>query len=609
MTTQERPNVVLVVMDTARAPDAFDEAVTPNLHRIASEGVSYTNAFTTGPWTLPSHASLFTGQYTTDHDTHAGSQAFDPDVPPLAELLQDAGYHTAAFSNNTWVSPAFGFDAGFDDVFLGWELLAGGADVSEIATEYDGVVERSTAVLRRLLDGDAHRTVVNALYSKFLRKRYDDGALLTNWRIKRWLRRRDDDRPFFAFVNYLEPHLEYRPPGEYTDAFLPSDVDEAEAQAVEQDAWSYVTGQTELDDRDFRALHGLSRGEIASLDARIGRLYDHLQSEGLLENTVFVVVGDHGENVGEHGLMDHQYCLYDTLLHVPLVVRYPKSMRDGERPGRRIGGRTGAVDSGAGDASAVEADAIGPDAISLDDLDDRIAFDAYVNGDVARPSGAGGVESLAEVSASLDDSQSDDGQSDDGQSVDDQPDEAPPSIHDRLRATTAFDEVERTAWNLPEPGTRDDSLVEVRDLYPLVLQLAGVAVPTAGSVSRHSPLAPESRDCIVAEYVTPQPSMETLEDRVGTLPEDVRRLDRGLRCLRTPGWKYVEGTDGTERLYDLTRDPGETEDVSTERSAIRADLADALRRRRGELWTVEPRQTADVDEATQQRLEDMGYIQ
>jgi len=89
---------------------------------------------------------------------------------------------------------------------------------------------------------------------------------------------------------------------------------------VPQDAWGYIADTVEMTDRDFEILQALYRAEIAYLDHRIGELKESLEEHDEWEDTVFVVTGDHGENIGDHGLMDHQYCLYDTLLHVPLVI-------------------------------------------------------------------------------------------------------------------------------------------------------------------------------------------------------------------------------------------------------------------------------------------------
>lgn len=514
----DRPNVVLLVMDTARARDVLGRRdVMPNVHRLAAEGVTYTRAFSTAPWTLPSHACLFTGQYTADHGTHAGSKSFDPAVPTLAEVLSEAGYQTAAVSNNTWVSPELGFDRGFEDFAVAWELLDGGADLPTIAAERDGLLDQSLAVGRRLLRLDGHRTLLNALYAKFLRKRFDDGARLTNWRIRRWFRhRRDECRPFFLFVNYLEPHLEYRPPRGYRREFLPPGVDYDRASGLNQDAWTYLAGHDQMTGRDFRTLQGLYRGELRYLDERIGRLYDWLDAADVLADTVVIVVGDHGENIGEHGLMDHQYCLYDTLLHVPLVVRYPEGLR------QSVSG---------GDADCVSATSEAGD----------------------------------------------------------------PTPERRLSPRGR--------------GVVDDGLVEIRDLYPMLVALAGVDHPSVPTVSEHDPSSEPGREHVLAEYVTPQPSMEVLRERVGDVPAWIHRYDRGLRSVRTGSWKYVEGTDGSRELYALADDPGETENVVEAYDSVAASLEETLHRRRGEISPVERGCDVEFGRDTSERLRDLGYLQ
>jgi len=259
--------------------------------------------------------------------------------------------------------------------------------------------------------------------------------------------------------------------------------------AVPQDAWGYVAGTVEMTDRDFEILRALYRAEIAYLDRRIGELRDMLEAHGEWENTVFVVTGDHGENVGDHGLMDHQYCLYDTLLHVPLVIH----------GGSFVGGET--VD----------------DPVSLTDL-----------------------------------------------------------------APTLLDET-----GIDAPDFREH----------------------AQGRSVHPDTEAEPRDRIVAEYMTPQPSMDTLETRVGDLPEAVREYGRSLRAVRTDRYKYIRGSDGSQELYDLQRDPGETENLADTRGDVVADLGATLDEWLGSFEHADRSGDVEMREETRARLEDLGYLQ
>lgn len=490
--TRENPNIVLVVMDTARARTVFERSdALPNLRRIASQGTRFTNAFTTAPWTLPSHASMFTGRYTSTHGSHAGSKRFAPSTAPLPRLLRAAGYQTVGFSNNAWISPEFGFDAGFDTFRTNLELVEGGDRLETIAKEHTGTLEQAKAVGKRLCQRGGGRTAINAMYAKYLRGRYDDGARLTNWRIRRWFSRHyDRDRPFFLFANYLEPHLEYDPPASYRREFLPDGVSTAVVEALDQDPWRYISDPSLLDDDEFELLRCLYEAELSYLDHRLGRLYDLLEAVGVRDETLLVVCGDHGENLGEHQLMDHQYCLYDTLLHVPLVVRYP----------------------------------------------------------------------------------------------------------DRFPA-----------------GATCESLVELRDVFPTLVNAAGTdpADSEAGSVAGHTletAITEGGRERVFAEYLTPQPSMEALEQRVGSLPESVRKYDRGLRSVRTSEWKLVEGSDGSTELYHVATDPHEETDVAEANPKRVIELAAVLEERFGSF----ERGTTTTDErvrpATQRRLEELGYL-
>lgn len=315
-------------MDTARAQTVLNnQELMPNFYQLAEEGTLFTNAFTTAPWTLPSHASLFTGQYTESHETHAGSKFFNPKVPTIAELLRQNGYDTVAFSNNAWISPEFGFDRGFDTFKTGFELVNCETNLISVAKENQGALEQAKAVGETLINRNAHRTIINAIYAKFFRGRYDDGARLTNWRVRRWLSNdKDSNKPFFMFLNYLEPHLPYEPPKPY----LPDELNRSDVGDVSQDAWGYITGKSKMSERDFEILGKLYECELQYLDSRLGQLFKFFKQNDLFEDTIFIVTSDHGENIGDHGLMDHQYCLFDTLLHVPLLIRYPEQLPVGK---------------------------------------------------------------------------------------------------------------------------------------------------------------------------------------------------------------------------------------------------------------------------------------
>lgn len=294
----DRPNVLLIVMDTVRAdhlsPYGYPKRTAPTLERLASEGVLFEQAISAGSWTLPSHATLFTGLYARDHHTTAANWKLEAGFETLAEVLGAAGYRTAGFSNNPWISDASGLTQGFSTFLDMWRDASRGRDG-------------------------------------------DDGATRTNELLLDWLDSAGRDRPFFVFVNFMEPHLPYAPPEAFARRFVP--VGTPPDVLAELRGWQHprelgyvlrVPGYG-VTPEQFRILGALYDAEIACLDSRIDDLVRGLEARGLLESTLVIVTSDHGEHLGDHALMDHKMSLYDALIHVPLIVRYPPRIPRGVR--------------------------------------------------------------------------------------------------------------------------------------------------------------------------------------------------------------------------------------------------------------------------------------
>jgi arylsulfatase A-like enzyme len=129
----------------------------------------------------------------------------------------------------------------------------------------------------------------------------------------------DSDGPFFSFINLMDAHLPYHPPEEFAEEFAPG-VDSTE---VCQNSKEYNSGARDIDDDEWEDITGLYDAEIAHIDDQLGRLFDHLKTEGLWDDTMVVVCADHGELLGEHDLYGHEFCIYDPLVNVPLMVKHP----------------------------------------------------------------------------------------------------------------------------------------------------------------------------------------------------------------------------------------------------------------------------------------------
>jgi arylsulfatase A-like enzyme len=286
------PNVVVVVLDTVRldytGPGGTDDGLTPALDQLASEGTIFSRAWANAPWTVPSHASMFSGLLPSSHKCTGRSFTFLSESPTFAELLCESGYRTAAFFSNPWLSDRLtGMLRGFEERFVesgrGTEILAA-------------------------VDQGGGRTVAN---------------------VAAWLEGRDDDRPFLMFVNLLEPHLPYHPPADYRQARLsdiPRDYVVTTSMAHELNA-----GLVEPGDLDFDRIGRLYGGDVNTADRYLAEIVRLLKEHGLYEEAVIVVTSDHGENLGDHGYMDHQFGVFSTLIDVPLVVRAPGLLAPGMR--------------------------------------------------------------------------------------------------------------------------------------------------------------------------------------------------------------------------------------------------------------------------------------
>lgn len=294
------PNILLIVADTARADrfscDGYARPTTPGVDALGRDGAVYLQARTPAPWTLPAHASLFTGLEPRFHGADSGHLKLDDDLPVLAQRLREAGYRTQAYVANPWVGKEYGFDRGFDTFDEVWRSVHG-------------------------TEGEM-------------------GAGLIVEKIGRWLDWRAGNadaraKPFFLFVNFFEPHLPYNPPEEERARFLPAGADPGRVERLRRfknpDEVKAILGLTTLDDADRAVLSSLYDGEIAYVDRRIGEIADGLRTRGLLDDTVVAVTSDHGEMLGEHGLYDHKLGLYEPVLRIPLVLRYPRRVRGGQR--------------------------------------------------------------------------------------------------------------------------------------------------------------------------------------------------------------------------------------------------------------------------------------
>lgn len=310
------PDIVLVVFDTLRADRlgcyGYARPTSPHIDAFAADAVRFRHAISPAVYTQPAHASIFTGLFPSQHGVDWGRSWLNGRFQTLAEILHDRGYQTIALSNNPNVSPATNLTQGF---YLFTEPMR--LSASRLSSPYK-FVKRAWAE-----DGP-----LGALLGRWFV--HDPGGRATTVVTAEVLRRRDRSRPFFLFINYMEPHLPYEPSGAYRKLFVAADdlvhsyrID----QSIETVCEYNLACKSVYGARDLKVLSDLYDGRVRELDDHFADLMRVLAREVNLDETLIILTADHGENLGEHELLEHQFCVYNTLIHVPLILRWPKVLR------------------------------------------------------------------------------------------------------------------------------------------------------------------------------------------------------------------------------------------------------------------------------------------
>jgi len=272
------PNIILIVMDTVRqdhlACYEYTRNTTPNLNRLVETSRIYSNAYSTSCWTIPAHASLFTGLYPIAHQTTQEHWKMSGETTTLAEILRKNGYETYGIIGNSVIGKHTNLDQGFSQYYEAWR------DVEK--------------------DGEEHN---NLFY------------------FKQCMQQRNKKKPFFIFINFIEPHSPYDAPLRFQEQFV-SDF----SLDLKENFWGmHYLGMVRFSQDQLQHLIELFDAEILYVDYLIGKIIEELKEKELWNDTVFIVTGDHGENFGEHNHMGHAFSLYESTIKIPLIIHYPKS--------------------------------------------------------------------------------------------------------------------------------------------------------------------------------------------------------------------------------------------------------------------------------------------
>jgi choline-sulfatase len=277
-------NVIVILIDTVRA-EAFDairpdnDVETPRFDAFAGQSTVFAHAYNNENWTKPSVATILTGLYPSTHDTKKDESAIPDEVELLSQRLQKQGFATAGFVANGYVSDKFGFQRGWDS--------------------FRNYIRENKSSEAEHVFGDALAWVTE-------RKQATDA------------------KPFFLYLQTIDPHVTYKAPLEYVQKYHAEKYDGPLGPTIDAvELQNLSSGKLAPTERDVAWLRATYNAEVTYHDEHMGKFFDQLQTMGLLEDTMIVITNDHGEEINDHGKFGHGHTLFDELLRSPLLMYFP----------------------------------------------------------------------------------------------------------------------------------------------------------------------------------------------------------------------------------------------------------------------------------------------
>jgi len=324
---RKKPNILWILLDACRQDRmscyGYRKRTTPNLEKISKESTIFENAIVNAPWTLPSVSSMFTGLYPSQHGALDWGLKINSNVNTIAEILKGEGYNTIAIGG-AWI-PTSRLSRGFRlyeyEKAIFYSLLTQSKSRSKLQVE----LSKKFIILRSLFSFFPFIEELNVTLGKNIIKELAKSS----------------EKPFFLYFHLSDTHLPYKPPVKfqrfndkkyYFDLPL---IKDKLTEGVYKDwikrRFKQLAGLDEFSDYEFSLLNQLYDSSVYYVDYQIGEYLDVLDVIGVLDQTMVIITADHGENIGDHGLIDHQNSLHDTLLKVPLIIRYPQLFPGGKR--------------------------------------------------------------------------------------------------------------------------------------------------------------------------------------------------------------------------------------------------------------------------------------
>lgn len=278
-------NLILISIDTLRTDRlgcyAYQKPTSPALDQIAAEGVLFENMYSTSPWTLPAHMSLFTGLYPSRHGVKSRKTKLPDSIPTLGSVLSEHDFAVGGVINYIFLDQRYGFAKGFGT--------------------YEPIPESQTP------EGAA--------------------STINSW-AEKLIRNRPPNKRFFLFLHYFDTHSDYTPKSQYKEQFAAPY--QGIADGTTQQLFDFILGRVSLSQRDIDHCSDLYDAEIRQLDDELSQLFQLLEEQGLLKQTLLIITSDHGEEFLDHGGILHGRTQYQEIIRVPFIMSgpgIPKSLR------------------------------------------------------------------------------------------------------------------------------------------------------------------------------------------------------------------------------------------------------------------------------------------
>lgn len=342
--TVPKPNILLIILDTLRRDHlsgyGYSRDTSPHLDQFSTNATVFNRAIAPAQWTIPAHASIFTGLYPGTHQLTQASGKLSGSYPTLAEILQVDGYQTVGFSNNPLVGVLEnGLTRGFNEFYN----YSGAAPNRPVDQKRSRIRRETISQFRRVAGKVSNlfaqhdalfRMSLNPLFfpalARFVNYKGDTERSVGDF-LDYWEQHHNGgaEQPLFAFINLMGAHTPYRPPQDTLNHIAPELKNDRHSYAFiskfngDPARWASPIDQP-LEDWQSYAIDAFYDAEISHQDVQVGRLLNYLSDSGQLDDTLVIIAADHGEGHGDHQFFGHGFVVYQELVHVPLMIHYPE---------------------------------------------------------------------------------------------------------------------------------------------------------------------------------------------------------------------------------------------------------------------------------------------